>query len=139
MDRGASSHGGDRWETLVDCDRIRQGISNSGKVQGMSTDDRCLIELSVDDATHLSPEARANFKGSLSPLELESRYYGGEHASGGAVFMTPASAIVSDIDPATLEWNCKWLNAIDFSHGGRSPSAHPFAACCCAYDPFGKI
>ena len=60
--------------------------------------------------------------------ERATRAYGADATGEGAVFEIPEDAIKHSRDPATFPWYWPWLWAVDFSHGGMSAQAHPFAA-----------
>jgi hypothetical protein len=52
----------------------------------------------------------------------------------GAVFEIPETEITHARDPATFPVYWPWLWGLDFSHGGQSAQAHPFAAVLGAHD-----
>ena len=70
------------------------------------------------------PAVIARYKAS----ERATRTMGADMAGEGLVFEIPEDAIRYSRDPITFPDWWPWLWAVDFSHGGMSAQAHPFAA-----------
>jgi phage terminase large subunit-like protein len=92
------------------------------------------VLMTIDDATHIPAELRAAVIARYKASERATRAYGADMQGEGAVFEIPEEAIKHNRDPATFPPYWAWLWAVDFSHGGMSASAHPFAAVLAAWD-----
>jgi len=58
----------------------------------------------------------------------------------GAVFTIPVDAIKFKFEPAAFNASFfRWIWGCDFSHGGMSHSAHPFAAALLCHDPEADV
>jgi hypothetical protein len=57
----------------------------------------------------------------------------------GAVFTTSVDAIKYQKDPSEFPAWCRWIWGSDFSHGGMSAGAHPFAAVLLCHDVMADI
>jgi len=93
------------------------------------------ILMGLDDALHISSDQQAEILARYSEAERATRAYGSDLQGEGAVFTIPVDAIKARIDPAEFPPYYRWLWGSDFSHGGMSASAHPFAAVLLAHDP----
>jgi hypothetical protein len=69
-----------------------------------------------------------------SESERQTRAYGADMQGEGAVFTIPVDTIKYSQDPATFPDWYRWIWGGDFSHGGMSASAHPFAAVLLCHD-----
>jgi phage terminase large subunit-like protein len=86
------------------------------------------ILMTIDDAHHIPEDQRAVIIARYKASERASRAYGADMAGEGAVFEIAEESIKHNQDPARFPHDWPWLWAVDFSHGGMSASAHPFAA-----------
>jgi hypothetical protein len=74
-----------------------------------------------------------------SENERQTRVFGSDMQGEGAVFTTSVDALKYQKDPREFpEW-CRWIWGSDFSHGGMSASAHPFAAALLCHDTMTDI
>jgi phage terminase large subunit-like protein len=92
------------------------------------------ILMTIDGATHIPPEERAAIVARYKANERATRAYGADMQGEGAVFEIPEETIKHARDPATFPYYWPWLWGLDFSHGGMSAQAHPFAAVLAAWD-----
>jgi phage terminase large subunit-like protein len=90
--------------------------------------DTAEILMTIDDATHIPPEERAAIVARYKANERATRAYGADMQGEGAVFEIPEETIKHSRDPAKFPDYWPWLWGLDFSHGGMSAQAHPFAA-----------
>jgi hypothetical protein len=74
-----------------------------------------------------------------SESERATRAYGADLQGEGAVFTIPVEVIKYKQDPSTFAPYCRWIWGSDFSHGGMSHSAHPFAAALLCHDPMSDV
>lgn len=88
--------------------------------------DRLLIVGSLDEAEHLSEEAKRSIAEGYPEDEREARVHGGIRMGTGRVFTFNRKEIECQIDPATLEFNSAWIWGTDLPHSAGK-SAHPFA------------
>jgi phage terminase large subunit-like protein len=86
------------------------------------------ILMTIEDAEHIPAEERATIIARYKESERATRVYGADMQGEGAVFEIPEERIKHSLDPATFPPYWPFLWAIDFSHGGMSAEAHPFAA-----------
>jgi hypothetical protein len=84
--------------------------------------------MGLSDAKHIPPEQHAEILARYKQSERATRAFGSDMQGGGSVFEVPESEIVHSRDPATFPVYWPWLWGLDFSHGGMSAQAHPFAA-----------
>jgi phage terminase large subunit-like protein len=89
----------------------------------------------IDQALHISAERRADIITSIPERERAARVYGQEQQGEGAVFTILPALITFERSPDSFPQEWPIINACDFSHGGMSASAHPFAYVSAAYDP----
>jgi phage terminase large subunit-like protein len=93
------------------------------------------VVMGLDDALHIPPAERAAILARYSESERQTRAYGADMQGEGAVFTIPVEAIKHDRPPSALpDWSTRWIWGCDFSHGGMSAAAHPFAAVLLAHD-----
>jgi phage terminase large subunit-like protein len=92
------------------------------------------VLMTIDDATHIPIEDRAAIVARYRESERATRAYGSEMQGEGAVFEIPEDTIKHNRDPAAIPPYWPWMWALDFSHGGMSAAAHPFAAVLGAWD-----
>jgi phage terminase large subunit-like protein len=92
------------------------------------------VNMTIDDAEHIPLEERAKIIARYGS-RAATRAYGADAQGEGAVFEIAEEDIKFAVDPASFPPYWRWMWALDFSHGGLSASAHPFAAVLCAYDP----
>jgi hypothetical protein len=131
------------FETTANGELPRRHVE--GTIAGLR--DAGLNDAAIEQAVNLPPISRAEFMaaqafkarchGSAEVPVIVARYkaneratraYGADATGEGAVFEIPEDAIKHSRDPATFPWYWPWLWAVDFSHGGMSAQAHPFAA-----------
>lgn len=93
------------------------------------------IRMSIYDNTFLTAEDIAVAESSYSERERATRLYGDDLPGHGAVFMFDERTYLHDLKPEQVPDHWRWLNAMDFSHGGLSSQAHPWAFVSCAWDP----
>jgi phage terminase large subunit-like protein len=91
------------------------------------------IVMTIDDCVvsrggHIPDEDLPDIKARYKQSERATRLYGADMQGEGAVFEIPEDAIKYSRDPITFPHWWPWMWAVDFSHGGMSAQAHPFAA-----------
>ncbi len=86
------------------------------------------VLMGLNDALHIPPEEREAILSRYKESERQTRLYGADMQGEGAVFEIPEERIKHSRDPATFPPYWPFLWGLDFSHGGMSASAHPFAA-----------
>ena len=96
---------------------------------------RAVIQIDLPDVTHISPERQKEIEASYPEWQRATRAHGVPMMGEGRVFATPEDQIVHDLNPAQVPTWWRWLWGVDFSHGGMSESAHPFAAILVVLDP----
>jgi phage terminase large subunit-like protein len=84
------------------------------------SDDRGVIYMTIDDATHISPEARAKIISGYLPHEREARTKGVPMLGSGKIFQTLEQDIL--VPPFALPRHWRYLWGTDFG------IEHPFAA-----------
>ena len=97
------------------------------------------ILMGLDDALHIPPDRHAEILARYSESERATRAYGSDLQGEGAVFTIPVDTIKARFDPATFPVYTHWIWGSDFSHGGMSAGAHPFAAVLLAHDTMADI
>ena len=102
--------------------RFKEHLSGTAEV--LMTIDDCVVSRGGHIPDEDVPVIVARYKAN----ERATRAYGADATGEGAVFEIPEDAIKHSRDPATFPWYWPWLWAVDFSHGGMSAQAHPFAA-----------
>ena len=93
------------------------------------------IRMSIYDNTFLTAEDIKVAEESYSERERATRLYGEDLPGHGAVFSFDERTYLHDLQPSQIPAHWRWINAMDFSHGGMSSQAHPWAFVSCAYDP----
>jgi len=93
------------------------------------------VLMGLDDALHIPKEQHAEILARYSESERATRAYGADMQGEGAVFTIPLEAIKYEDQPELYPHYCRWIWGTDFSHGGMSASAHPFAAVLLAHNP----
>jgi phage terminase large subunit-like protein len=93
------------------------------------------IRMSIYDNTFLTAEDIAVAESSYTERERATRLYGEDLPGHGAVFSFDERTYLHDLQPSQVPIHWRWINAMDFSHGGMSSQAHPWAFVSCAYDP----
>ena len=91
------------------------------------------VEGGLEQALHIPADRRAAIIAATPERERAARLYGKPMQGEGSVFRTPIESIVFDFDDFPPHW--PMINACDFSHGGQSSSAHPFAYVSACRDP----
>ncbi len=86
------------------------------------------VVMGLDDALHIPASERETILSRYKANERNTRAYGSDMQGEGAVFEIPEDVITHKLDPANVPDYWPWLWAVDFSHGGLSSQAHPFAA-----------
>jgi phage terminase large subunit-like protein len=97
------------------------------------------VIMGLDDALHIPKEQHAEILARYSESERATRAYGADMQGEGAVFTIPVDAIKYQRDPSEFPHYWRWIWGTDFSHGGMSASAHPFAAALLCHDIQGDI
>jgi phage terminase large subunit-like protein len=92
------------------------------------------VVMGLDDALHIPKEQHAEILARYSESERATRAYGSDLQGEGAVFTIPVDAIKYQRDPAAFPDYWRWIWGTDFSHGGMSAAAHPFAAVLLCHD-----
>lgn len=92
------------------------------------------IRMRMADALHIPTSDHETIRNRYKASERATRLDGEDLAGEGAVFEVPEELIRHKRDPATFPAYWPWMWAVDFSHGGMSASAHPFAAVLGAWD-----
>src|SRR5262249_2026759 len=97
------------------------------------------VLMGLDDALHIPKSEHAVILARYSESERATRAYGADMQGEGAVFTIPVDAIKHNKDPATFPDWTRWIWGCDFSHGGMSAGAHPFAAVLLAHDTMADV
>jgi hypothetical protein len=92
------------------------------------------VLMGLDDALHIPKEQHAEILARYSDSERATRAYGADMQGQGAVFTIPVETIKYQRDPKDFPSWWRWIWGTDFSHGGMSASAHPFAAALLCHD-----
>jgi phage terminase large subunit-like protein len=97
------------------------------------------VLMTIEDAAkskggHIPDEDVPAILARYSESERATRAFGADMQGEGAVFTIPVDAIKHNRDPATFPDYWHWIWGTDFSHGGMSASAHPFAAALLCHD-----
>lgn len=87
---------------------------------------RAVVQMTIDDAEHYTPEQRAAIIASYPEHEREARIKGIPSMGSGRVFPVPEADIV--IDPISVPGHWVQINGLDFGWD------HPFAAVNLAWD-----
>jgi phage terminase large subunit-like protein len=98
-----------------------------------------IYDAAVSKGGHIPDEKIPEIIARYRENEKQTRIYGSDMQGEGAVFATPADAIKYTRDPREFPPWCRWIWGSDFSHGGMSASAHPFAAVLLCHDPMTDI
>jgi phage terminase large subunit-like protein len=101
--------------------------------------ERAQVRMRLADALHIPGSEHQSIRNRYRASERATRADGEDLAVSGAVFEIPEELIKHSRDPATFPSYWRWLWGIDFSHGGLSASAHPFAAVLCCHDPDNDV
>ncbi len=92
--------------------------------------------MTMRDVNHIGDaEKAALVKRWSNDRNRETILYGADAAGGGSVFEFPTENITHNRRPASFPSYWKWLWGFDFSHGGSSDQAHPFAAVLACWNP----
>jgi phage terminase large subunit-like protein len=92
-----------------------------------TTSERALVQMTIDDATHLTEEERAVVVAGYKDHERDARARGLPMLGEGLIFQVPRDAIEHELSEVPRHWHV--LGGIDFGYGD-----HPFAAVKCALD-----
>ena len=92
------------------------------------------VIMGLDDALHIPKEDHPSILARYSESERATRAYGADMQGQGAVFTIPVETIKYQRDPKDFPNWWRWIWGTDFSHGGMSASAHPFAAALLCHD-----
>lgn len=92
---------------------------------------RAVVQMTIDDAEHYTPEQRAEIIASYPPHEREARIKGIPSMGSGRVFAVSEEDIVIDPIPIPNHW--PQIVGVDFGWD------HPFAACSLAWDRDGDV
>lgn len=88
--------------------------------------DRRVVQMTIDDAEHYTPEERARIVAGYPAHEREARAKGIPMLGSGRIFPVAEESILCDPLPIPAHW--VQIVGIDFGWD------HPFAACRCAWD-----
>lgn len=91
-------------------------------------------DAAVSKGGHIPDEGIQQKIDDMPDNERETRAFGADMAGEGAVFNIPMDRIKHSRDPSVVPPYWPWGWGTDFSHGGLSESAHPFAAVLGAWD-----
>jgi phage terminase large subunit-like protein len=108
--------------------RFKEHLAGTAEI--LMTIDDCVVSRGGHIPDEQLPVIVARYKAN----ERATRAYGADAAGEGAVFEIPVDSITHARDPATFPDYWPWLWGLDFSHGGMSAQAHPFAAVLGAWD-----
>jgi phage terminase large subunit-like protein len=108
--------------------RFKERLAGTAEI--LMTIDDCVVSRGGHIPDEQLPVIVARYKTN----ERATRAYGADAAGEGAVFEIPVDSITHARDPATFPDYWPWLWGLDFSHGGMSAQAHPFAAVLGAWD-----
>jgi phage terminase large subunit-like protein len=97
------------------------------------------ILMTISDAVHIPEAERAAIIARYKASERQTRAYGADMQGEGGVFEISEDAIKHNRDPSTFPDYWPWLWGVDFSHGGMSAQAHPFAAVLGCWDRDGDV
>jgi phage terminase large subunit-like protein len=92
------------------------------------------VIMGLDDALHIPKEEHPSILARYSASERATRAYGADMQGEGAVFTIPVEDIKHSENPAGFPDWFRWIWGCDFSHGGMSAAAHPFAAVLLCHD-----
>jgi len=94
----------------------------------------------LNQALHIPADRRQAIIDSVPERERAARIYGQEQQGEGAVFDIDPRDVAFKYDPNNPPCDfSKFLWGIDFSHGGTSSQAHPFAAVLAMYNQFKDV
>lgn len=99
---------------------LEPGVDDEGAV------DRSVVQMTIEDAEHYTPEQRAKIVAAYPAHEREARAKGIPIMGSGRVF--PISEEEITIEPFPIPGHWKQINGLDFGWD------HPFAATRCAWD-----
>lgn len=100
--------------------------------------DRCVVNMTIDDALHISEESRQKIINSYKDWEKEARIYGKPVLGSGQIFPVARSDISCDpFDMASVPFYWLELCGIDFA--GSGADGHPTAAVRLLYNPQDDI
>ena len=89
--------------------------------------DRAVTTITIDEATHITPDVKARMLSGYLPHELEARARGVPMLGSGRIFLTPEETIIEEpIEYIPQAWVKLW--GVDFGIG------HPFAAVLILWD-----
>ena len=91
-------------------------------------------DAAISKGGHIPDEDIPGIIADLPENERETRAFGADMAGEGAVFNIPTERIKHSRDPSTVPDYWPWGWGFDFSHGGLTDAAHPFAAVLGAWD-----
>ena len=95
------------------------------------TSDRAIVQMTIEDAKHISPERRESIIASYPAHEREARTRGIPMLGSGRVFTVPESAITCDAFVIPSHW--RRIAGLDFGWD------HPTAAVKLAHDPDADV
>jgi len=93
-----------------------------------------IYDCAVSKGGHIPDEEIEQIIKDTPESERDTRIFGADMAGEGAVFSVPTERIKHSRDVAEIPPYWAWGWGFDFSHGGLSDSAHPFAAVLGAWD-----
>ena len=92
------------------------------------------VLMGLDDALHIPKDQHAEILARYNENERATRAYGADMQGEGAVFTIPVEDIKYTQALSEFPYWFRWIWGSDFSHGGMSASAHPFAAVLLCHD-----
>jgi phage terminase large subunit-like protein len=98
-----------------------------------------IYDAAVSRGGHIPDEDIPAIIARYSENEKQTRVFGSDMQGEGAVFTTAVDAIKCNKDLNDFPAWCRWIWGSDFSHGGMSASAHPFAAVLLCHDTMSDI
>jgi phage terminase large subunit-like protein len=98
-----------------------------------------IYDAAVSKGGHIPDEKIPEIIARYRENEKQTRIFGSDMQGEGAVFTTPVDAIKYTKDPREFPPWCRWIWGTDFSHGGMSASAHPFAAALLCHDAMPDV
>jgi phage terminase large subunit-like protein/phage terminase small subunit len=101
--------------------------------------ERAQVRMRLADALHIDPAEHAAIRNRYKASERATRADGDDLAGSGAVFEINPETLKHHRDPKTFPHYWPWIAGVDFSHGGMSASAHPFAYVLACVDPDNDV
>lgn len=123
---------------LTATERLQQSVVAQWFYDGEGPD-RIIYGFGMDDVDRIPLEERKRILESYPAAERDSRYHGLPFRGGGAVFYTPLTDFLVDVDPGKFPPYNKFFISVDFSHFGGSEQASKFGALWWSGDPYTGV